>query len=140
MEKNMQTGMETTHVAGDDQTHEPAEEPGKSGTAKTLDSPLADEDVRTDQQRNQSWTSQSPTDPRRENEGEPLRSDSQPPPTMDMPDDLEAKLDDVMAHPHSDAEDTSETQGGHRELGGLPKTGSGEQDPMRQAGGGQFGG
>lgn len=110
------TGHQTTHVAGDDQTHEPGDHQGES-SGNTLDQPLADEHVSTDQQRNQAWTSQSPTDPRRDNEGEPLRTDSTPPPTMDMPADLEAKLDDVMAHPHSDAEEATESDQASGELG-----------------------
>lgn len=138
MEENLQAGMGTTHVPGDDQTHEPGDRQGKSGTRATLDTPLADEHVHTDEQRNQQWTSQAPTDPRRDNEGEPLRIDGTSAPTLERPDELENKLDEVMASPHSDAQKGEGAPDG--ELGGMPKTGSGEQDPMRQAGGGQAGG
>ncbi len=138
---NSPTGHDASHLAGNDSTHEPGDQQGKSETTKTLDSPLADEDVNTKEQRNQGWTSQEPSDPRRYNEGEPLRQqDSSPAPTVDRPQGLKDKLDDVQAHPHSDAQDTTDTQGEPGPLGGMPKTGSGEQDPMRQAGGGQHGG
>ncbi len=135
--ENRQEGHATTHVAGDDQTHEPAEEPGKSGTSKALDDPLAEEDVHTPMQRDQGWTQGEPTGPRRE---EPMRIEGEMAPPLDMPQQLDDKLDEVMANPHSDAQDTSDTQGEPRELGGMPRTGSGEQDPGGQAGGGQSGG
>lgn len=104
---------------------------------ESLDEPLAEEHVHTQEQRNQEWTQGGSHDPRRDTEGEPLRTDSQPPPTMDRPSELEDKLEEVKAHPGSEAEPSHDTGG---PLGGLPKTGSGEQDPMRQAGGGQAGG
>ena len=132
----MQTGMDTTHLPGDDDTHEPGDQQGKGGTSKTLDQPLAEEDVNTQEQRNQSWTQEGSDDPRR-GEGEPMRSDSTAPPTLDRPPELEDKLEEVVANPTNETEPTHDTGG---ELGGLPKTGSGEQDPMGQAGGGQFGG
>lgn len=128
MDENLQEGHATSHVAGDDRTHEPGEESAKSGTSKTLDSDLAEEHVNTPQQRDQSWTPGQPTGPRGD---EPLRHDVKPVETLDNP--AEGKLDEVMANPHSDAQDTTDTQGEPGPLGGMPKTGSGEQDPMRNA-------
>lgn len=98
----------------------------------TLDSPLAEEDVNTQEQRNQTWTQGGSNDPRREESG-PSRVSTQPAPTLDMPAELEGKLDDIIANPSSDAQDTTDTQGEPGPLGGMPKTGSGEQDPMRNA-------
>lgn len=98
----------------------------------TLDSPLAEEDVHTQEQRNQPWTQGGSDDPRRDG-GDPLRTGTEPAPTLDMPGELEDKLDDIMANPSSDAQDTTDTQGEPGPLGGMPKTGSGEQDPMRNA-------
>lgn len=119
-------------------TQQPGEGREAAGDSKEgLDEPLAEEHVHTQEQRNQPWTEGGSQDARRDDEGEPLRTDATPPPTLDMPSELEDKLDDVMAHPHSDAEETSDTGG---DLGGVPKTGSGEQDPMGQTGGGQSGG
>ena len=138
--ENSQTGHGTSHVPGDDRTHEPGDKQGKSGTSDSLDAPLASEDVHTQEQRNQSWTSEAPTDERREGLDDPMRIQGTSAPPLDMPQDLQSKLEDVEANPHSDAQDTTDTQGEPRELGGLPKTGSGEQDPMGQAGGGQHGG
>ncbi len=135
--ENKQAGHGTTHIAGDDSTHEPAEHEGKTSD-KTLDQPLAEEHVNTQEQRNQDWTRGGAADSRRDNAGEPLRTDTTSAPPLDMPDELEAKLDDVMANPHSDAQ---EGEGAPPEdPGGEAKTGSGEQDPMRQTGGGQSGG
>lgn len=134
--ENTQAGHDTKHIPGDDATHEPGDQQGKGGTGKTLDQPLAEEDVHTQEQRNQSWTQEGSDDPRR-GEGEPLRTDATPPPTLDMPSELEDKLDDVTANPSNETKPTHDTGG---QLGGLPKTGSGEQDPMGQAGGGQHGG
>lgn len=137
MEENTQTGMDTKHVPGDDSTHEPGDEQGKGGTSKTLDQPLAEEDVNTQEQRNQSWTQEGSDDSRR-GEGEPMRSENTgSTPTLDMPDELEDKLEDVKANPSNETEPTHDTGG---QLGGMPKTGSGEQDPMSQQGGGQSGG
>ncbi len=114
-------------------TQEPGEGREAEGDAKEgLDKPLADEHVHTQEQQNQQWT----TGASREMDESP--QDSQPAPTLDMPQELEDKLDDVMAHPHSDAE-----KGGGApddNPGGEAKTGSGEQDPMSQTGGGQSGG
>ena len=129
MEENKQEGMGTTHKPGDDSTHEPGDQQGEDKRTMTLDSPLAEEDVHTQEQRNQAWTQDGAQDPRR-GEGEPLRTDDTSPPTLDMPDALEDKLEDIMANPHSDAEEGHEEEMG---LGGIPKTGSGEQDPMRNA-------
>ena len=97
-----------------------------------VDKPLADEDVNTQEQVNQDWTSQSESDPRRQ-EGDPHRVGTEPASPLDRPSDLENKLDEVMANPHSDAQDATDTQGEPRPLGGVAKTGSGEQDPMRNA-------
>ena len=132
----MQTGMDTKHIPGDDSTHEPGDQQGKAGTTKRLDQPLAEEDVNTQEQRNQAWTQEGSDDPRR-GEGEPMRSENTAPPTLDMPDELEDKLEEVVANPSNDTEPNRDTGG---QLGGLKKTGSGEQDPMRNTGGGQFGG
>ncbi|MBW3580043.1 MAG: hypothetical protein KY431_03290 [Actinobacteria bacterium] len=129
--ENRQEGHDTSHVPGDDRTHEPAEKGGKN--TKTLDSPLAEEDVHTPQQRDQSWTPGEATGPRRE---EPMRVEGNMAPPLDMPSELEDKLEQVNANPHSDAQETSDTQGEPRPLGGMPKTGSGEQDPGGQMGGG----
>ncbi|HEV2767951.1 MAG TPA: hypothetical protein VGV63_09650 [Acidimicrobiales bacterium] len=126
---NYEEGMGTTHVAGDDTTHEPGQEPGKSGTSKTLDySELADKDVNTPQQRDQSWTPEEPTGPRAE---EPLRQEAKP--VEPLPQPAQDKLEEVKANPHSDAQDTTDTQGEPGPLGGMEKTGSGDQDPMRNA-------
>ncbi|MBW3574591.1 MAG: hypothetical protein KY450_06955 [Actinobacteria bacterium] len=129
METNPQTGHDTTHQPGDDQTHEPAEHGGKS--AKTLSSDLAEEDVNTPEQRNQAWT----PGPGREG-GDPLRIEGTTAPPLDMPPALEDKMDDVMANPHSDAQDTTDTQGDPEEkLGGLPVSGDVAQDPGTTTGG-----
>lgn len=128
-------------MTGNDTSGTSEQEPGDGRRAdgdavESLDKPLADEHVNTQEQRNQAWT----TGPGRQ-EDEPMRmQDSSPAPTLDRPQELEDKLDEVMANPHSDAQDTTDTQGEPRELGGMPKTGSGEQDPMTQTGGGQAGG
>jgi hypothetical protein len=87
-------------------TQEPGEGREAEGDAQEgLDQPLADEHVHTDEQRNQQWT----TGASREVD-EPLREDSQPAPTLDMPQELEDKLDDIEAHPHSDAQETSDAE------------------------------
>ena len=131
METNPQAGEATTHIPGDDRSHEPAEHGGKS--TKTLSSDLAEEDVNTPQQRDQAWTPGEPTGPRRE---EPLRIEGTMAPPLDMPQDLENKLDDGMANPHSDAQDTTDTQGNPEEkLGGLPVSGDVAQDPGTTTGG-----
>ena len=93
-----------------------------------INEPLPEEDVNTPQQRDQKWTAGEPTGPRGE---EPLRHDVKPVETLENP--AQDKLDDVMANPHSDAQDTSDTQGEPGPLGGVEKTGSGDQDPMRNA-------
>ena len=129
--ENQQAGQSTSHVPGDDQTHEPGEQGGT--TKETLSSDLAEEDVHTQEQRNQQWTS----GPSR-GDGEAQRPAEAPGATLDMPSELEDKMDEVMANPHSDAQVGGDT--GDEDLGGLPKTGSGEQDPMGQTGGGQSGG
>jgi hypothetical protein len=126
MSENLQEGHATSHVPGDDQTHEPAEHGGKG--AKTLSSDLAEEHVNTPQQRDQSWTPGEPTGPRGD---EPLRQDVKP--VDPLPNPAQGKVDEVVANPSSDAQDTTDTQGEPGPLGGLPKTGSGEQDPMRNA-------
>jgi hypothetical protein len=94
-------------------TQEPGDERRAKGDSKETfeNQPLDEAHVRTQEQRNQLWTAGSDeSDPRR-HEGEPLRTDSQPAETLDMPQDLEDKLDDVMANPHSDAEKGTDTQG-----------------------------
>jgi hypothetical protein len=126
MDENLQEGGATSHVTGDDRTHEPAEHGGTE--AKTLDSDLAEEHVNTPQQRDQSWTPGEPTGPRGD---EPLRQDVKP--VDPLPHPAQDQLDQVKANPGSDAQDTTDTQGEPGPLGGLPKTGSGEQDPMRNA-------
>ena len=119
-------------------TQQPGEGREAAGdSTESLDEPLAEEHVNTQEQRNQPWTREGSPDPRRQNEGEPQRVDSKPAPTLDMPDELEEKLEEVKAHTGSDAEPNQDTGG---PLGGLPKTGSGDQDPMKQAVGGQAGG
>jgi hypothetical protein len=131
--ENSQAEKSQTHVPGDDSTHEPGDQQGEAKRTMTLDSPLAEEDVNTQEQRNQAWTQGGSDDPRRDG-GDPLRlGTTEPAPTLDRPAELENKLDEVMANPHSDAQDTTDTQGEPGPLGGLPKTGSGEQDPMRNA-------
>lgn len=99
-------------------TQQPGESREAEGdAAESLDEPLAEEHVRTQEQRNQEWTADETPDPRRDSEGEPLRTGSTPPPTLDMPTDLENKLDEVMANPHSDAEEgggaAEQASGGH---------------------------
>lgn len=119
-------------------TQQPGEGREAAGDSKEgLSEPLAEEHVNTQEQRNQSWTQGGSQDARRDDEGEPMRTDDSSPPTLDMPDELESKLDDVVANPSNETEPTHDTGG---ELGGMPKTGSGEQDPMGQMGGGQSGG
>ena len=111
-------------------TQQPGEGREAEGDAvESLDEPLAEEHVRTQEQRNQAWTQDGAEDPRR-GEGEPMRTDTTAPPTLDRPDALEDKMEEVMANPHSDAEEGHDEEMG---LGGVPKTGSGEQDPMRNA-------
>ncbi|CAN5132484.1 hypothetical protein BH20ACT9_BH20ACT9_12690 [soil metagenome] len=129
---------ETDNDTSSTNTQDPGEGREAEGDAvESLDEPLAAEHVHTQEQRNQQWTADETPDPRRDSEGEPLQTDSQPPPTLDMSAELQDKLKDVKANPHSDAEETSDTGG---PLGGVP-TGSGEQDdPMSQMGGGQSGG
>lgn len=95
-----------------------------------VNEPLPEEDVNTPEQRDQKWTAAEPSGPRGE---EPLRHDVKPVEPLDMPGELQDKLEDVKSHPHSDAQDTTETQGEPGPLGGMPKTGSGEQDPMSNA-------
>ncbi len=93
-----------------------------------VNEPLPEEDVNTPQQRDQKWTAAEPTGPRGE---EPLRQDVKPVEPLENP--AQDKLDDVTANPHSDAQDTTDTQGEPGPLGGMEKTGSGEQDPMSSA-------
>lgn len=120
------TSSTSTQQPGDDRR-------GKGDSKETLQDPLAEEHVHTQEQRNQDWTKGTDESDERRQEGEPLRTDTQPADTLDRPSELEDKLDDVMAHPHSDAQDTTDTQGEPGPLGGMPKTGSGEQDPMSTA-------
>ena len=128
---------ETDNDTSSTSTQQPGEGREAAGDSKEgLDEPLAEEHVHTQEQRNQPWTQGGSDDPRR-GEGEPMRTDSSSPPTLDMPDELEDKLDEVVANPSNETEPTHDTGG---ELGGMPKTGSGEQDPMGQMGGGQSGG
>jgi hypothetical protein len=90
-------------------TQEPGDERQAKGDSKETfeNQPLDEAHVRTQEQRNQMWTAGTgDSDPRRA-EGEP-RSDTQPAETLDMPQALEDKLDDVMADPHSDAEKGSQ--------------------------------
>lgn len=95
-----------------------------------VNEPLSDDAVNTQEQVNQPWTAQSDPDERR-HEGDPLRIENKP--VDPLPNPAQDKLEDVKAHPHSDAQDTTDTQGEPGPLGGMPKTGSGEQDPMRNA-------
>ncbi len=129
--ENRQEGHTTSHVPGDDRTHEPAEHGGKD--VKTFSSDMAEEDVNTPMQRDQAWTPGEATGPRRD---EPMRIEGNMAPPLDLPSNLENKLDEVKANPHSDAQDTTDTMGEPGPLGGMPKTGSGEQDPMSSPGGG----
>jgi len=127
--ENRTEGHATTHTPGDDRTHEPGEHGGKD--VKTLDSPLAEEDVNTPHQRNQGWTD----GPGREDD-DPLRIEGTMAPPLDMPQGLQSKLDEVNANPHSDAQDATDTQGNPEEkLGGLPHTGDSAQDPGTTTGG-----
>ncbi|HWH33867.1 MAG TPA: hypothetical protein VNT56_00930 [Acidimicrobiales bacterium] len=103
-----------------------------------INEPLSEDAVNTQEQRNQAWTRDNEGDPRRDQPTEHQAGD--PPPPLDRPDELEQRLDDVVSNPSSDAQDTSDTQGGAGELGGVPKTGDLDNDPMRQAQGGQSGG
>jgi hypothetical protein len=95
-----------------------------------VNEPLSDDAVNTQEQVNQDWTAQSDSDERR-GEGEPLRMENKPVEPLENP--AQGKIDDAESHPHSDAQDTTDTQGEPGPLGGMPKTGSGEQDPMRSA-------
>ncbi len=127
--ENRTAGHDTTHQPGDDQTHEPAEQGGKS--TKTLDSDLAEEDVHTPEQRNQDWT----PGPGRQGD-DPQRIEGTTAPPLDMPSALEDKMDEVMANPHSDAQDTTDTQGDPEEkLGGQALSGDSAQDPGTTTGG-----
>ncbi|MBW3645330.1 MAG: hypothetical protein KY441_07485, partial [Actinobacteria bacterium] len=76
-----------------------------------VNEPLSDDAVNTQEQVNQDWTSQSDSDERRgdRNESEPLRAEQKPVEPLDNP--AEGKLEEVMANPHSDAQDTTDTQG-----------------------------
>lgn len=100
-----------------------------------VNEPLPDDAVNTQEQANQDWTRQSDSDERRgdRTESEPLRAEQKPVEPLDMPGELQDKLEDVKSHPHSDAQDTTDTQGEPGPLGGVEKTGSGDQDPMRNA-------
>ncbi|MBW3547089.1 MAG: hypothetical protein KY452_03000 [Actinobacteria bacterium] len=93
-----------------------------------VNEPIPEEDVDTPQQRDQKWTAPEPTGPRGE---EPLRHDVEPVEPLENP--AQDKLEDLKSHPHSDAQDTTDTQGEPGPLGGMPKTGSGDQDPMSSA-------
>ncbi len=93
-----------------------------------VNEPIPEEDVDTPQQRDQTWTAPEPTGPRGQ---EPLRHDVKPVEPVGNP--AQDKLEDVKANPHSDAQDTTDTQGEPGPLGGTEKTGSGDQDPMRNA-------
>ena len=121
------TSSLSTQQPGDDRR-------GKDDSKETFENqPLDEAHVRTQEQRNQKWTAGTDEADDRRQEGEPLRTGSDPADTLDRPSELEDKLDDVMSHPHSDAQETSDTQGEPRPLGGMPKTGSGDQDPMSTA-------
>jgi hypothetical protein len=98
-----------------------------------VNEPLSDDAVNTQEQVNQDWTAQSDSDERRHEAGggDPLRVENKPVEPLDNP--AQGKVDEVVANPSSDAQDTTDTQGEPGPLGGLPKTGSGEQDPMRTA-------
>ncbi len=129
--ENLQEGKATSHRPGDDRTHEPAEHGGKN--VKTFSSDMAEEDVHTPQQRDQAWTPGEATGPRRD---EPMRIEGNMAPPLDRPQGLKDKLQEVQENPSSDAQDASDTMGTPRPRGGLPKTGTGEQDPMSSPGGG----
>ena len=99
---------ETDNDTSSTNTQQPGEGRDAEGdSVESLDEPLAEEHVQTQEQRNQAWTTDETPDPRRDNEGEPLRADSQPPPTLDMPSELEDKLEEINANPGSDAEEGS---------------------------------
>lgn len=94
---------------GDDTSSTSTQEPGDDREAKGdekegLSEPLADEHVRTQEQKNQEWTTSDEHDTRRQETSDPLRTDATPSETLDMPQELEDKLDDIEAHPSSDAE------------------------------------
>ena len=92
-------------------TQQPGEGREAEGDSKeSLDEPLAEEHVNTQEQRNQSWTQGGSDDPRR-SEGEPLRTDDSSSPTLDMPSELEDKLDEVVANPSNETEPTHDTGG-----------------------------
>lgn len=117
-----ETGNDTSSTS----TQEPGEGREAEGDAvESLDEPLAEEHVHTQEQRNQAWTQGGGDDPRqRQGEAMSGQASTDPAPTLDMPSDLEDKLDDVMAHPHSDAQKGEGGTSGQG--GGMPKTGSGD--------------
>ncbi|MGI9120481.1 MAG: hypothetical protein ACR2G7_10265 [Acidimicrobiales bacterium] len=100
---------------GDDTSSTSTQEPGddrrgKGDKNEGLSEPLADEHVRTQEQKNQAWTASDEHDPRRQETSDPLRVDPKPAETLDMPQELEDKLDDIEAHPSSDAQETSDAE------------------------------
>lgn len=100
---------------GDDTSSTSTQEPGDDREAKGdekegLSEPLADEHVRTQEQKNQEWTTSDEADPRLTETSDPMQTDSQPSETLDMPQELEDRLDDIEAHPSSDAQSTSDAE------------------------------
>lgn len=97
---------ETDNDTSSTNTQQPGEGREEEGDAvESLDKPLAEEHVRTQEQRNQPWTEDGTSDPRREGQGMTGQVSTDPAPTLDMPSELEDKLDEVMANPHSDAQE-----------------------------------
>ncbi len=103
-------------------TQEPGDDRRQKGDSKETfeNQPLDEAHVRTQEQRNQKWTAGADESDDRRNEGEPLRTDTHPADTLDRPSELEDRLDDVMSHPHSDAEETTDVKS---------TPGSGEENP-----------
>ena len=97
---------ETDNDTSSTSTQQPGDERQARGDSKETfeNQPLDEAHVRTQEQRNQDWTRGTDEGDSRRQEGEPLRTDSPPAETLDMPSELEDKLDDVMSHPHSDAQ------------------------------------
>ena len=124
------------HAKSNDTSSTSTQQPGEGREAagdsvESLDEPLADEHVHTPEQRNQQWTS----GPSR-GDDDPLRIEGTTAPPLDMPSALEDKMEEVMANPHSDAQDTTDTQGDPEEkLGGQPLSGDSAQDPGSTMGG-----
>lgn len=97
-ETDNDTSSTSTQEPGDDRR-------GKGDEKEGLSQPLADEHVHTQEQKNQEWTTSDEHDPRRQESSDPLRTDAQPAETLDRPQELKDKLEDIEAHPSSDAEE-----------------------------------